>query len=94
MSGSPEVAEIAGQAFNEITSLINHVSSQVGEISDEIEQIATTEEQSASVEEIASYNCPERPDECGYNSSDNHFEFINFACAIVDSPTGVLPMTV
>ena len=35
-----EVAETAGQAFNEITTLVNQVSSQVGEISEEIQQMA------------------------------------------------------
>lgn len=35
-----EVAETAGQAFNEISSLINQVSSQIGEISEEIQQMA------------------------------------------------------
>ena len=35
-----EVAETAGQAFIEISSLVNQVSSQVGEISDEIQQMA------------------------------------------------------
>jgi methyl-accepting chemotaxis protein len=43
-----EVAEIAGQAFNEITTLVNHVSSQVGEISDEIEQMALGSERIVS----------------------------------------------
>lgn len=35
-----EVAETAGQAFNEITTLVNQVSFQVREISDEIQQMA------------------------------------------------------
>lgn len=43
-----EVAEIAGQAFDEIASLVNHVSSQVGEISDEIEQMALGSERIVS----------------------------------------------
>ncbi|TGE33994.1 methyl-accepting chemotaxis protein [Desulfosporosinus sp. Sb-LF] len=34
------VAETAGQAFNEITALVNNVSTQVGEISEEIQQMA------------------------------------------------------
>ncbi len=43
-----EVAEIAGQAFNQITSLVNHVSLQVGEISDEIEQMSLGSERIVS----------------------------------------------
>lgn len=35
-----EVAETAGQAFREISTLVNEVSSQVGEISEEIQQMA------------------------------------------------------
>lgn len=35
-----EVAETAGQAFIEITTLVNQVASQVGEISEEIQQMA------------------------------------------------------
>lgn len=35
-----EVAETAGQAFNDITSLVNQVSFQVSEISNEIQQMA------------------------------------------------------
>lgn len=35
-----EVAETAGQAFNEITTLVNQVSFQVREISDEIQQMS------------------------------------------------------
>jgi len=35
-----EVAETAGQAFNEISGLVNQVSSQIGEISEEIQQMA------------------------------------------------------
>lgn len=48
-----EVAETAGQAFNEITTLINHVSSQIEEISEEIQQMAVGSERIvASVSDI------------------------------------------
>jgi len=43
-----EVAETAGQAFNEITSLINQVSSQIEEISEEIRQMAAGSERIVS----------------------------------------------
>lgn len=43
-----EVAETAGQAFNEITTLVNHVWSPVGEISAEIEQMAVGSERIVS----------------------------------------------
>ncbi|GAB6153403.1 methyl-accepting chemotaxis protein [Desulfosporosinus burensis] len=43
-----EVAGTAGQAFNEISSLINQVSSQIGEISEEIQQMAVGSERIVS----------------------------------------------
>ncbi|SHH08804.1 Methyl-accepting chemotaxis protein [Desulfosporosinus lacus DSM 15449] len=43
-----EVAETAGQAFNEISELINQVSSQIEEISEEIRQMAAGSERIVS----------------------------------------------
>lgn len=43
-----EVAETAGQAFNEISGLVNQVSSQIEEISEEIEQMALGSERIVS----------------------------------------------
>lgn len=48
-----DVAETAGQAFNQITTLINQVSTQIGEISEEIQQMAAGSERIvSSVSEI------------------------------------------
>ncbi|EHQ92338.1 methyl-accepting chemotaxis protein [Desulfosporosinus youngiae] len=43
-----EVAETAGQAFNEIADLVNQVSSQIGEISEDIQQMAVGSEKVVS----------------------------------------------
>ena len=43
-----EVAETAGQAFTEISSLVNQVSAQIGEISEEIQQMASGAERIVS----------------------------------------------